>query len=259
MMKKFTIIFFAILVLTELMPAWAGDGYDQKIIPEAIWAPAAEWGTWQTELSILSFSDDAWINAMFFYGGSQYRIINLIPDVGVLEMVTIPNVLEYMQSLDDGFQYYGRIGTLVVYDANGGLIDVNVRIWHSGRCSKSYAAYPEGVGCLSGYLQYGYILSLSQTEEKRSSVVFYNSAVPPAVLQCTIMSPEGEALGVFEKYIGTNGVEAFNPFAEAGLPGDYENCYLMICNSGWNVTVYAVGSVVDTATSDPSFRRLLIN
>ena len=88
-----------------------------QVLPEVIWAPATGGGTWMSEVQIVDVTGGSAVSFYFDYGGGNSRGPFVLWTGGVAgSKVKYANILQQLGTIDTGFDYYGRVGTMEFTD-----------------------------------------------------------------------------------------------------------------------------------------------
>lgn len=260
--RTFFCIFSIVLVTFFLTPALLTafePPSSSVVVPEIVWAPASGGGTWITQLQITDFSGGSEIRAYFVYGASWRFIPHLWTGVSQYKSVLFTNILSTLQSLDSGFTYYGRAGSLVLLSQ-----DENHKIHALARIyNGNYGKIFPGLKMTSYNCAFigrpMVIQDLRFSSTFRTTVGCFSVMGGTMQVQFTLVDANGNAIGTpFTKTFWDWHFMTFNPFKEAGITtGTYENVWLYI-----NVTyhspdepatgLFCFASTVNNYTNDPS-------
>jgi hypothetical protein len=285
-MKKINIV-FGILVITVISlyvfaadkPAIKENNHSQQLTPsdekmninadnspsqavtilEAIWAPASGGGTWATEVQITDMTGDSAVQAGF-YASADDRIVTIWSSPGLHHSVKFENILSTMQSLDPGFNYFGRAGT----------IRLSAFPSDTARILASAKTYNGNYGKTLPGLQ---VIDANSANVGRPMVVrnLTNNSVYRTAIGCFNATGAGHAMTVefvlkdannstigssFSKNFDAWDFIAFNPFVEAGVGGGtYDNVWLYINPTFAGSTergLMCFGATTNNTTNDPS-------
>jgi hypothetical protein len=248
----------ALLVLAAQLPLWS---YDQspnylQIVPEAIWAAATGGGTWVTEIQVTVFEANSSLVAYFYYNGGKRGPIILYEGLPQYRTIRYNNILGTLGAFESGvFDYYGRVGTLMIFDPLARPIAVQAKIINGnyGKTRPGLSFTKANSVALGRPM---FIQDLAQHAACRTSVGIFNMHTTESyTLKFTIYNTYHEVIGSqFYKSIGPEAFMSFNPFAEAGVgSGLYNNCWLEISAIGGGDTelgVFCYGSGANNYTND---------
>lgn len=230
-----------------------------KVIPEAIWAGATGGGTWQTEIQVMSRSSGTQVHGTFYHSGGV-RAVNFSVTLDQWDTFKHSNILQFMGNIDTGFDYYNKVGALVIYaQDNSHNLQVNSRTWHSSGYGKSFNGMTIVNGqTINSTLKWGSILNLSQDSATRSSMACFNIGSSDIEVTFYIMNSSGYALRSFTKTFAANEFQAFNPYAEAGLSAEtYSNNFVYLSWQSGSGNLFVIGASAKNATNDPSAHTFL--
>ena len=222
-----------------------------KVLPSVIWAPASGGGVWYTEVQIYAPTSGTEVVCFFNYGDA-YRGELIWISTMADQCYKTTNILGVMDGLDPdpGFDYYGRSGSLAFY-ANGNPIQVMARTWHSGGYAKTICGLNYVMANTAGSDRGLMIMNVMQSASFRTSITLYNSG-DPCTAYIYIIQNDGVVIGYIEKSLGTFGYRAFNVFAEAGLTGTYDNCWVLVYSSAGGY-IFCSGATANNSTNDPAY------
>ena len=230
-----------------------------KIVPEVIWAAATGGGTWVTEVEITNFGPlTTGIEIYFESAGAWSGEIQLHPGLEKDHSVRYSNILAAIDALDPGaFEYYGRVGALAILVTDQtNRIQVQAKTVN-GNFGKTFPGLTYNIeGTSAAQNRPMLIQDLVKSSTYRTSVGVYNtSSNYSCVAKFTIFDGYHVPVGSsFQKTIGINAFESFNPFTQAGVTtGNYENCWLLIeVLSGGSSTqgLMCYGSLANNYTND---------
>jgi hypothetical protein len=232
------------------------------ILPECIWSPAAGGGTWVTEVQIVALTDCSSVNAIFLYGGGNYRgPFTLITSFASWTTFVTSNILQTLDSLDpdDTFSYYGRVGAVILMtgDPIAELIFALART-NNGPYGKTFNALSDVDANFCSYepfrpMALGGLVSNSQF---RTSMGGVNFGSQPLEVYFEIYDATGTLIGTpfTETFVGYD-FKAFNPFAKAGIPYptySYDIAYIAIFPVSGTGRVAFFGATANNSTNDPA-------
>jgi len=238
-------------------------GYDTspssvQIIPEVVWAAATGGGTWVTELQITAFSSGTtFIRVEYYYNGNgasgAYRYIGEAYDIfGLYRSVKSSNILALMQADDDGFQYYGTSGTLVIYTQGSyQLIKATARTVN-GNFGKTFPGIKADDANSANVGREMMIQDLRRNAAYRTFTGFWlGGGSSYMTVEFTLYNENGSVIGSsFTKIFGNAECMIFNPFVQAGVPsGDYDNVWLRIRPLSSDSNTYGLFSFASSANN----------
>jgi len=235
-MKKF---FVHVLLCFALVLAFSPAVYADQlaaaqwvVIPEALWAAASGGGTWVTQLQIHANNADMPIHVQFFYQNSNsFRTVTLTSTgyASTHHTYRYSNILQSMGAIDTAFDYYGKVGTLLVFTSTGNTLWAQATTVN-GSYGKTMPSWvwenTENTAAVGRYMA---IPGTQYTASMRTGCGFWNSSSAAITVTFYVMSPTDYGyLGSFSKTIQANGFISFNPFTEASVPTGYSNTWLLI-------------------------------
>lgn len=262
MSKRYLGLFLGVLSAVGFLSAQTYENSPDaiKLIPEAIWAASAGGGTWQTEVQITASSDNTEIKGTFYYGGGDCRPVDYGVTLNQRQIFKASNILSYMETIDTSFDYYNRVGTLILFTQDSlHNFQANARTWHSSGYAKSFNGINSVMGqAINAILTTGAILNLSNDSNKRSSIACYNNTNSSIVVEFSVINNNGNLIGSsFIKSFSAYDFQAFDPFAEAGLTGNYSNNFVYMIHSSGGGNLFVIGASADNNTNDPSAHTFL--
>jgi hypothetical protein len=205
-----------------------------KTVPEVIWAPATGGGTWVTEVQVTNLGPTTTgLEVYFDSPGAWSGEIQLHPGLEKDHSVTYSNILATIDALDPGsIVYYGRVGALFILATDQTCrIQVQAKTVN-GNYGKTFPGLTYNItGTTAGQDRPMMIQGLVKNSTYRTSVGVHNTSSNYSyVARFTIFDGDHAVVGSsFQKTIGINGFQSFNPFTQAGVTtGDYDNCWLYI-------------------------------
>lgn len=246
----------AFLVIPSTLLSYDTSPSSICIVPECIWAPATGEGTWVTELQITALMPGTIINAAFCSNGGNGSVYNLWTSSGTNTSIRFSNILSILQARDPSFTYYGKVGTLMLFDLNSAhRFHAQARIMN-GNYGKTLPGLPyDADGNSANVGRNMMIQDITQNTTCRTFVGCFNSSSSGMTVQFAILNPSGRTVGnVFTKTFSSVQFMSFNPFAEAGLgSATYEYCRLYITSTASSVSgpgLFCFGSSVNNYTND---------
>lgn len=235
------------------------------ILPECIWASAYSGGNWMTTVQIIDLSGGSTVNAYFSYGNGERRgpFVVWTNNSGAGRSVRFSNFLEYLGTLDSGFNYYGRVGAVeFVTQDNNHKIQVTARTFN-GSYSKTFPGLRLSDGNSADTSRQLILLDLISNNLYRSSCGFFNPTSNSVTVEFRLIDSSGKTIGsAFTKtFIGYD-FKAFNPFKEAGVayPAySFDAAILLIKPISGSGRIMGFGSSVHNASNDPAAHLALRN
>ena len=230
------------------------------ILPECIWAPAIGGGEWVTELEICSINNAEIIYAAFFYGGGNYRGPFIIA-TGLLpgQVWSSRNILETMQTIDPSFDYYGRVGALIIKtedEINGKILALAKT--KNGDFGKTLPALTDiDANFCSLWPPRPMVLGgLVSNASYCSSVGGFKFSEYEIEITFQLRDSNGDLIGTpFTEVFAPFDFKAFNPFKKAGVPYpgySFDTAYLLILPQSGAGRVMFFGALANNATNDPA-------
>jgi hypothetical protein len=242
-----------VLVGAVGLQAWENQPRGWKVLPEAIWAPAAGSGTWQTELQVSQLGAGTHdVHVYFFYnGGVRGPIVLATLERG--ESYRYTNILQRLGQLDPGFNYYGRVGAIWIWGTGKYQVAGFTRNGNVGKAFPGLSVV-DGHTCAEGRPMV--LQSFYNGTVRRSVLGVFNTSGLTYVAKFNISNSSGLSVGGFQKTIPPFGFMAFNPFVEAGIEkGVYTNVTISVhVISGGSATrgLMLFGSVNNNFTNAPA-------
>ena len=239
-----------------------GIGYDNgpgslQILPEAIWAAATGGGTWMSEVQIVDVSGGSIVSAWFDYGGGNWRGPFVLWTGSVAgAKVKYANILQQMGTIDTGFTYYGRVGT-VEFQTQGGAqyIQVTARTLN-GNYSKTFPGLNSVDAEKADSSRIMFIQNCANNSAYRSTCGFFNPSMDLVTVEFTLLNNIGAQIGApfARTFLGWD-YQAFSPFNEAGVPypaNSFDNVILRVRPTSGAGQVVCFGASANNASNDPA-------
>ena len=237
-------------------------GYDNgpnglQILPEAIWAPATGGGTWMSEVQIVDVTGGSVVSVYFDYGGGNRRGPFVLWTGGVAgSKVKYANILQQLGTIDSGFSYYGRVGTMEFRTQdNSNSIQVTARTLN-GNYSKTFPGLNRVDAETADASRMMMIQNYASNSTYRSSCGFYNPTGDAVTVEFTLLNNSGAQIGVpFSKTFVGYDFQAFLPFNEAGVPypaNSFDNVILRVRPTSGTGQVICFGASANNASNDPA-------
>ncbi|MBU4405682.1 MAG: hypothetical protein KKG79_08795, partial [Acidobacteria bacterium] len=239
-----------------------GSGHDNgasnlQILPEAIWAPATGGGTWLSEVQIVDVSGGSTVSVYFDYGGGSRRGPFVLWTGSVAgAKVKYANILQQLGTIDTGFTYYGRVGTLEFQTQDGTHnIQVTARTLN-GNYSKTYPGLNLVDAETADISREMLIQNYTNNSSYRSTCGFFNPTADAVTVEFTLLNSSGAQIGApFSKTLAGHDFQAFNPFIQAGVPypgNAYDNVILRVRPTTGDGQVVCLGASANNASNDPA-------
>ena len=240
-----------------------GAGHDNgpsslQILPEAIWAAATGGGTWMSETQIVDVSGGSVVSVYFDYGGGSRRGPFVLWTGSVAgSKVKYANILQQIGTIDSGFTYYGRVGTVEFQTQDGShYIQVTARTLN-GNYSKTFPGLNLVDAETADTSRMMLIQNYANNSTYRSTCGFFNptadardGGVHAAERQRRYRSAPSSA-----RRSSATIIQAFLPFNEAGVPypaNSYDNVILRVRPTSGTGQVICFGASANNASNDPA-------
>jgi hypothetical protein len=223
------------------------DIYPDSMIvcPEVIWAPASGGGVWESQLSLLNFgggSDATDVYVIYYPITGPSVNVKLWTSSEQYQSVKFDNVLETIGTLS-GDNLYGTVGTLLLWADDDNLITAVVQTTN-GNYGKSFPAVPYADAYSANQDRYMFIQNIENNSDYRTAVGCWNGCSGGYEMEVhfAVVNENNVQIGdIFVKIIPAWGFISFDPFAEAGITQDYDNCSLVMYVSDSNPAPYEKG------------------
>jgi hypothetical protein len=223
------------------------DASDELLCPEVIWAPASGGGTWLSKLTIRDGgggTSNTVVTAVYYpYGGGTIGPVNLWNSSGAGHSAKFNNILQTVGTAA-GENLYGTAGTLYLFtDELDSKIVAEVETVN-GDFGKSFPAMTCTDENSANIDRPMLLQNIESNATYRTSVGCWNGAAGGYTMEVefSIGDQNNNLLGSrFTKTIGAWEFISFNPFAEAGLSGNYDNCFLYASVKSSNPSPYSQG------------------
>jgi hypothetical protein len=228
-----------------------------KILPEAIWAPATGGGTWVSEAQIVDVTGGSAVSVYFDYGGGSRRgPFALWTGSGAGAKVKYANILQQLETIDSGFTYSGRVGTLEFQTQdNAHFIQVTARTLN-GNYSKTFPGLNLADAETADTSRMMLIQNYTNNASYRSTCGFYNPTADAVTVEFTLLDSSGIQIGTpFSKTLVGYDFKSFSPFSEAGVayPANaYDNVILRVRPTSGTGRVVSFGASANNASNDPA-------
>ena len=228
-----------------------------QILPEAIWAMASGGGTWMSEVQIVDVSGGSTVSAYFDYGGGNRRgPFALWSGSGAGTKVKYANILQQLGTIDNGFSYYGRVGTVEFYtqdDSN--TIQVTARTLN-GNYSKTFPGLNPVDAETADTSRVMLIQNYASNSTYRSTCGFFNPTADAVTVEFTLLNGSGVQIGstITKTFVGYD-FQAFIPFNDAGVPypaNSYDNVILRVRPTSGSGKMICFGASANNASNDPA-------
>ena len=229
----------------------------QQILPEAIWAAATGGGTWMTEVQIVDVTGGSAVSVFFDYGGgNSHGPTVLWTGSGAGAKVKYDNILQQLGEMDNGFSYYGLLGTLEFKTQNSAhCIQVMART-RNGDYSKNFPCLNLVNAETADTSRMMLIQNYSNNSMYRSTAGLFNPTVAALTVEFILYHASGAQIGsTFSRTFAGYDFYAFNPFTEAGVPypaNSYDNIILKVRPTAGKGRVVCFGASANNISNDPA-------
>ncbi len=225
------------------------------VIPEVIWAQAAVSGTWVTDVQINTTNYGTPIIVQFHYG-TTFREVTLEDASDFAhQSILYTNILQVLQSMDSGFDYYGKVGALFIYTTSGNTLCAHAMV-RNGNYGKTTPSFVVG-GNTENTAAVGrnmIIMGTRYSAAYRTHAGFWNCTTTAMTVRFFVMRADFTQLGNYiDKTIPAYGFIAFDIFAEAGITSENINTILYIVPQSGGASgagLYCFGSIANNYTND---------
>jgi hypothetical protein len=229
-----------------------------QILPEAIWAPAAGAGTWISEVQVTDLTGGSVVSVYFDYGGGSRRgpFTLWTNSGGANSSGKFANILSSMQSLDSGFTYYGRVGTLEFSTQDASHLIQVVSRTLNGDYSKTFPGLNLTDSYTADTTRKMMIQNYANNVTYRSTCGFFNPTANSLNVQFRLVDGSGNLIGsAFTKSFVGYDFKAFSPFNEAGVSYPsyfYDNVFLLVNPTSGTGRLMCFGASANNITNDPA-------
>jgi hypothetical protein len=239
-----------------------GTGYenspwDYQVLPEVIWAPASGGGTWMSEVQVTDFTGSSDVSVYFSpYGDSRRGPIALWTGSGVKNSIKYSNILETIDSLDTGYDYYGKVGALeFVTQGSSFIIDVTARTFN-GNYSKTFQGMNYIAANTSDTTRQMLIQNMPSNDFYRSAMGVFNMTGDTLTVDVSLIDSDGNLIGsTFTRTVAGNEFQSFNPFTLAGVAYptySYDNVWIYINPTSGPGEIMCFGATTNNTSNDPA-------
>jgi hypothetical protein len=241
----------------------AGLGYvnspsDYQVLPEVIWSPASGGGTWITEVLLTDLSGGSEVTVYFTPHGETRRdpftlVSGWMDDNGNRKF---DNILRFLDIYDSGYNYYGKVGAMeFVTQDSSHVISITSRIYN-GNYSKKFQGLNYVEVNTASTVRQMMIQNLTSNDVYRSAVGCFNLTGDSLTADFSLIDGDGSVIGsTFTRTIAGNEFQAFNPFAQAGVPYpvySYDNVWLYINPVSGAGEIMCFGTSSNNFSNDPA-------
>jgi hypothetical protein len=200
------------------------------------------------------------VEAYFYYGSGNLRTVVIWTSPGLHHSVKFANILSTMQSLDSGFDYFGRVGTLwlIAYPSFTSRILASAKTYN-GNYGKTLPGFQWVDSNSANVGRPMVIRNLTNNSVYRSAVGCFNGSGGgnPMNVEFILKDADNNTIGSsFTKAFLAWEFISFNPFSEAGVgSGTYDNVWLFINPTSSVSTsrgLMCFGATANNVSNDPS-------
>jgi hypothetical protein len=263
--KKLGLVFFGVFFLLLLGIPEKSFAYDSSpsmrvVLPETIWSAATGGGTWRTEIQVYTRVATSAVTLTVYFmdqatGGYRGPFYLSGPNLHNLSRWT--NILSTLNSLDAGYDYYGKVGALWINVGTGQKISVQARNTHTGGYAKTFNGMDPDAAGNTGIVSPWRGLTIQgmyNGSVYRSAVVLFNASSSPISVRVALINSNDAWLGWEDFVMPGYAFRAFNPFARFGQTGVFTNTRIWVApisGSGAG-RIMAIGATANNTTNDPS-------
>ncbi len=239
-------------------------GYDngpgsQQILPEVIWASATGGGTWVSEVQLTDVTGGSQVSVYYNTLSGRRGPFLLWNNSGgaALSSIKYANLLQTIDGLDAGtFTYYGTVGSVeFVTQDNSHLLQAAVRELN-GNYAKTFSGLNLVEAETADTTRSMLIQNYTNNAGYRSTSGFFNPTADSITVEFTLLNGSDGQIGTqFSKTLAGHGFQAFDPFAEAGVPypgNSYDNVILWVRPTSGTGKVMCFGATANNASNDPA-------
>jgi hypothetical protein len=227
------------------------------ILPEVIWAKASGKGTWQTDVQIIDLTGGSKVSVYFSPNGAARRgPLTLWTGPGSDQSIKYSNILETLNSLDAGYNYFNNVGALefVTQDVHH-QIYVMART-SNGNYSKTFQGVTLSDAHTTSFVKPLIIQNLTSNDSYRSAVGLFNPYGNAATAILFLLDETDTQIGAtINKALGAYEFTSLNPFTEAGIPypaNSYDNTHIVIDSIAEEAKIMCFGATSNNTTNDPA-------
>lgn len=227
-----------------------------QVIPEVFWAPSSGGGTWMTNVQITDATGGSQVSIYFNSISGERRGPFLLNTMNVNTSIKINNILELINDVDSGFDYYGTVGAMeFLTQDETHKIQVIART-KNGNYSKTFQGLNLNDDNTATTDRIMMIQNLSSNELFRSSYGGFNPSDDSISVRYELIDKTGTLVGSsFTKTFSPKQFIAFFPFKEAGIDypeQSFSNTWLKIIPTTGNGEIISYGATVNNLTNDPA-------
>lgn len=258
MKKFFGSVLVCVFFLAAFSPAVFADSSPSRwvVIPEAVWAEASGGGTWVTALQVTAKVSGTPIHIQFFDVNGMRTTLNVVTSTANHQTFRWTNILQTMDAIDLNYNFYGKVGSLLVYTSEDAQLIWAQAMTTNGNYGKTFPHFVWQNTANSAHVGRNMVIpGIQNSSTYRTFAGIWNTSGAEMTVRFYVMNPIGfYYLGAyFEKTILNGRFVSFNPFAEAGLTAAYTNSWLYIVpqsGAGTVRGVFCYGSIANNYTND---------
>ena len=229
----------------------------KQILPEAIWAPASGGGTWMSEVQIVAVSTGSVVSVYFDYGaGNRRGPFALWTGNSIGAKVKYANILQQLGTIDTGFTYYGRVGTVEFQTQDSSHYILMSARTLNGNYSKTFPGLNPVDAETAVSSRIMLIQNYTNNITYRSTCGFFNPTADALTVEFTLLNGSGVQIGTpFSKTFVGFDFQAFSPFNESGVAypaNSYDNVILKVRPTSGTGQVICFGASANNASNDPA-------
>jgi hypothetical protein len=222
-----------------------------------LWAPASGGGEWMTEVQITDVTGGSEVSVYFnSITGDRRGPITLFTGSGPDTSAKAENLLNILNALDSGYDYYGKAGAVefVTQDAEH-RIHVIART-KNGNYSKTFPGLNHNDDNTAGGSRIMMIQNLASNDSFRTAYGGFNPTDSSISVEYALIDADGNTIGsTFTKAYAGRQYQAVSLFSEAGVPYpdySYDNVWLKITPLSGSGELMSYGATANNITSDPA-------
>lgn len=228
-----------------------------QVLPEAIWAPSAGGGNWATEVQIIDRTGGSEVSVYFnSLTGDRRGPYVVWTGPGMDTSVKYDNILSVLDSLDTGFNYYAKVGTVEFFTQG---TDYKIHIM-ARTLNENYSKTFQGLNLVEAnttdLTRPMMIQNLVNDDIYRSTVGFFNPTGESVSVQFSLIDQSDTMIGSsFSKNFTSHNFQAFDPFYEAGIsyPSfSHDNVWIRIDPASGLGQIMCFGATANNITNDPA-------
>jgi hypothetical protein len=242
---------------TQKAAGYENSPGDYQVLPEVIWAPASGGGTWMSEIQITDFSGGSVVSVYFSpYGDSRKGPFVLWTGPGANNSIKFANILETLDGMDAGYDYYGKVGSLELV-TQGSAFEIQT---FSRTFNGNYSKTLQGINFIDANTadptRQMMIQNFTNNSVYRSAVGCFNLTDDSITVEFQLIDGNGNTIGSpFSKTLTGNEFLSFNPFTAAGVAYptySYDNVFIFINPTSGAGEIMCFGATSNNTTNDPA-------